>query len=242
MSISEMPSFVPFVLVTTSLILVPTPIAILLPEYRIMYSSLHADPKFCQMAFSHHFPPRKWSDAETLDSLRTRDVERCWNQRGMGDFAVGRRVVLAHPVLGSDSGRCIPGLMNDIRLLEGPQFHALELDLVEWIGYAGVRDATMTSMPPRLEDDPDLPPWLEMIELRYGLSPQNWGSGLARPAAEAVMQWAVSERGVRRFIAETEKENSRSGRVLEKLGFTKSETDYWKEPVRTLPVIRCPLP
>jgi len=44
------------------------------------------------------------------------------------------------------------------------------------------------------------------------------------------MEWAVVERGVRRFIAETERDNSRSGRVLEKLGFTMSGTNYWKEP------------
>jgi len=40
------------------------------------------------------------------------------------------------------------------------------------------------------------------------------------------MEWAVVERGVRRFIAETERDNSRSGRVLEKLGFTMSGTNY----------------
>lgn len=56
----------------------------------------------------------------------------------------------------------------------------------------------------------------------------SWGTGIARIAAKAVMQWAVVERGVRRFIAETERENSRSGRVLEKLGFTISGTDYCK--------------
>jgi RimJ/RimL family protein N-acetyltransferase len=34
---------------------------------------------------------------------------------------------------------------------------------------------------------------------------------------------------VKRFIAETEKENARSGRVLEKMGFKKSGTGYWKD-------------
>ena len=44
------------------------------------------------------------------------------------------------------------------------------------------------------------------------------------------MRWGVSERGAKRFIAETERENTRSGRVLEKMGFRNSETKYWKEP------------
>jgi RimJ/RimL family protein N-acetyltransferase len=44
------------------------------------------------------------------------------------------------------------------------------------------------------------------------------------------MQRAVSERGAKRFIAETERDNVRSGRVLEKLEFRLSGTNYWKEP------------
>jgi RimJ/RimL family protein N-acetyltransferase len=68
-----------------------------------------------------------------------------------------------------------------------------------------------------------------MVELRYGVAPCCWGQGVAREAAEAVMQWAATERGVKRFIAETEKENARSGRVLEKMGFKKSGTGYWKD-------------
>ena len=44
------------------------------------------------------------------------------------------------------------------------------------------------------------------------------------------MRRAVGERGVRRFITETERENVRSESVLEKLGFRRSGTDYLKEP------------
>jgi RimJ/RimL family protein N-acetyltransferase len=69
-----------------------------------------------------------------------------------------------------------------------------------------------------------------MIELRYGVASEYWGKGIAREAAEAVMRWASSERGVKRFIAETERANARSGKVLEKLGFTMSGTEYWKDP------------
>jgi RimJ/RimL family protein N-acetyltransferase len=204
--------FTPFFLLTHNLIFLPTPTAISLPAYRALYARVHADPVFCEMGFGPHFRARKWSDAETEEVIRTRDVGRCWKEKGMGDFAVGL-LAGVHQVDGMG------------RVLKGGFF-----DGVEWVGYAGVRDATTTSMPERVAGDPELPPWLEMVELRYGVAPEYWGRGVARGAAEAVMQWAVSERGARRFIAETERENERSGRVLEKLGFRLSGTDYWKEP------------
>ena len=148
----------------------------------------------------------------------------------MGDFAIGR----CEGVVG-DVGRILGGA-EEIRVVEGDEYNVLVgtdsrfFDAVQWIGYVGVRDATTTSMPEQVPGDPELPPWLEMVELRYGVAPQCWGRGVARRAAEVVMQWAVSERGARRFIAETKRDNVRSGRVLEKLGFRLSETNYWKEP------------
>lgn len=69
-----------------------------------------------------------------------------------------------------------------------------------------------------------------MIELRYGVAPEFWGKGIAHEAARTIMQWAVDEREVKRFIVEMEKENTRSARLLQKLGFLSSNTDYWKEP------------
>jgi RimJ/RimL family protein N-acetyltransferase len=40
----------------------------------------------------------------------------------------------------------------------------------------------------------------------------------------------VRKRGVKRFIAETEKHNVRSSHALEKIGFVLSRAYYWKEP------------
>jgi RimJ/RimL family protein N-acetyltransferase len=128
------------------------------------------------------------------------------------------------------------GSSKDIEILKGYDFERLtclnpiNLNDIIWVGYAGVRDGTTTSIPSREAGDPPLPPWNEMVEIRYGVSPMHWGDGIAREAAEAVMHWAVKERGVKRFIAETERPNKRSARALEKLGFTLSGTDYWKEP------------
>ncbi|CAG7939445.1 unnamed protein product [Penicillium olsonii] len=216
-------SFEPLVLITPRLIIIPTPTAVSLSSYRALYSSLHANAAFCEMAFGHHFPPRTWSDDETREVIQTRDIQRCWERRDLGDFAVA----LLPAAFQTDP-------CKELCIIKGPDcdqmLNQICLEELQWVGYAGVRDATTTSLPPREAADPALPPWQEMIEVRYGVSPQFWGQGLATEAAKAVMQWSVDERGVKRFIAETERENTRSAKVLQKFGFTPSGTDYWKEP------------
>ncbi|PVH85385.1 hypothetical protein DL98DRAFT_650822 [Cadophora sp. DSE1049] len=225
-AVEDIKQFDPFALLirSRSLILVPALIAKTLASYRAFFASLHANKEFCEMGFGQGFLARSWNDEETLAAL-----DRSWKRdTEMGDFAVGR--LGEDDDLESCTGRALEKGTQDVVTLEKHEFDLLQMDTIEWIGYAGVRDASTTSMPPRASDDPPLPPWQEMIELRYGVAQKCWGSGIARTAAEAVMQWAVVERGVRRFIAETERDNSRSGRVLEKLGFTLSGTNYWKEP------------
>jgi RimJ/RimL family protein N-acetyltransferase len=218
-----------FTLLTDRLVIVPTPIAIQFNAYVHLYGGLHASEAFCEMAFGPHFPAQNWSDEETREVILTRDIERGWKKRGLGDFAVARRATGAGSgVYSGDGGRKLDkdGLM---RIVEGsPDLR--ELENAEWVGYAGVRDATTTSMPDPEEGDEPLPSWQEMVELRYGVHGDYWGKGIAGEAARAVMQWAASERGVRRFIAETEKTNVRSGKVLQKMGFRESGTEYWKEP------------
>jgi RimJ/RimL family protein N-acetyltransferase len=218
--------FHPFILLTQTLFLIPTPLAITTTSYRTLYRTLHANAAFCAMGFGSHFPAREWSDSEAETWMRTRDVERCWEKRGMGDFAMGLRT-------GDDEvkGRELGG---GVVLIEGEDYERWfskrgGLEGVEWIGYAGMRDATTTSLP-ELETGESWPDWLEMVELRYGVAPEYWGKGLARIGADAVMFWGVREMGVRRYIAETEKENVRSGRVLGKMGFKALEgVSYWKE-------------
>ncbi|KAH8594865.1 GNAT domain-containing protein [Bisporella sp. PMI_857] len=235
--------FSPFVILTPNLVLVPTPTAISLSTYRDLYSSLHGNPSFCEMAFAHHFPARSWSDEEVHEVIRTRDVVRCWGRRGMGDFAVGLLPPHFHNNFerlqdwaGFDIGKVIK---EGLRIVDGFGYDKLfgadgkGLEGMEWVGYAGVRDATTTSLPEREAGDYILPEWKEMVELRYGFGQEYWGKGIARAAAEAVMLWAVEERDVRRFIAETERGNVASGKVLEKLGFViRGEMPgkgYWKE-------------
>lgn len=149
---------------------------------------------------------------------------------GLGDFAVGLR---GPSTFGPDNHST---QNDDFTTLKGDDYlrvaglNNIDLATSEWVGYAGLRDATTTSMPLRVPGDPALPSWVKMIELRYGVSPKFWGQGIAQEASKAIMQWSVDERGIKRFIAETERENSRSAKLLQKLGFTPSGTDYWKEP------------
>src|SRR5690242_21934044 len=82
----------PFVLVTERLVIVPTPIAVRYSTYVRLYGSLHASEAFCQMAFGPHFLARELSDEDTREMILTRDLERCWKPRGLGDFAVALRV------------------------------------------------------------------------------------------------------------------------------------------------------
>lgn len=218
-----------FILLTPRLVLIPTPLAVNIKSYVNLYASLHADAAFCEMGFGASFPARNWTEEETREIILTRDIARCWQERHLGDLAVGLRSTAQIDQL---TTRPITGTNDQVHIIEEHETETISqaLSNVEWVGYAGVRDATTTSMPLRTDADPPLPHWQEMIELRYGVAPAYWGKGMAREAAEAVMQWASRERGVKRFIAETEKENARSARVLEKMSFVKRDgIDYWKE-------------
>lgn len=185
------------------------------------------------MGFGPQYPVVQWTDGETREVIHTRDVIRCWEKRGMGDFALAMRPSAEASLELSLGPHATKRLLDrNLILVEADHDQSLAgipARTTEWVGYAGVRDATTSSMPPPVDHSP-IPPWQEMVEIRYGVTPAYWGRGFAQEAARAVMSWAAIERGARRFIAETEKTNVRSGRVLEKLGFRASGTDYWQEP------------
>ncbi|KAL4962725.1 GNAT family N-acetyltransferase [Aspergillus stella-maris] len=227
----------PFLLLTERQILVPTPIAVHLPAYRALYASLHADPSFCHMGFGEHFPARQWSDDETRHVIVTRDIDRSWKKRGLGDFAVGLREVEGSYALEtkcfeettSPEKTLVLRSGDDYQRLVGKNYEGLQQ--IQWVGYAGVREP---SLPPRESGDPSLPSWDEMVEVRYGIAPKFWGRALACDAAQGVLSWTSTKKGVKKFIAETEKANERSGRLLRKLGFVPTGMNlYWKDPGET---------
>jgi hypothetical protein len=143
---------------------------------------------------------RRWSDEETKDVILGREVGRCWKERGMGDFAVGR----CEGVVG-DVGRILGG-EEEVRIVEGDDYSMLVetdsgfFDAVHWIGYVGVRDATTASMPEPVPGDPQLPPWLEMVKLRYGVAPESWGRAVARGVAEELCSGLLAKEGLRDLL------------------------------------------
>jgi RimJ/RimL family protein N-acetyltransferase len=205
----------PFAIQTPRLIIIPSFLAIDNHAYRDLYSSLHRMPNFTTMAFGSAWGIKDW-DSETIHALISREVQRSWQIRGIGDFGVGLRVTTAKD---TDS--------KEWKLLTADEVHNLQE--IKWIGYVGTRDATTTSMPSEETSQSTTKPWTQMIELRYGFHPDSWSKGYGTEAAKAVMGWCEENLGAERFIAETEMANSGSARILGKLGFT--EMDKEKEVI-----------
>jgi RimJ/RimL family protein N-acetyltransferase len=68
------------------------------------------------------------------------------------------------------------------------------------------------------------------VEIGYGIDDEFQGQGYATEAIQCIVQWAVKQEGVISVIAETEKENIASGKVLQHIGmsrYSETETDYW---------------
>ncbi|THV65744.1 hypothetical protein D6D28_08866 [Aureobasidium pullulans] len=202
-----------FALITDRLVLLPTLQAIDIDAYRELYASLHSMPEYTTMAFGESWGVKDWTTSSVREII-AREVTRSWKVRGMGDFAIGLR--FEHQNLEH---------YNDVREhgFKIAEAEEQRLEDVRWIGYVGIRDATTTSMLNEPTAVSSTRGWQEMIELRYGFHPDAWGKGFGTEAAKAVMGWGQQEKGVRRCVAETERENKGSGAILEKLGFVEIE-------------------
>lgn len=60
------------------------------------------------------------------------------------------------------------------------------------------------------------------VEIGYGITDENQGYGYATEAVEGAVDWALKQPKVNRVEAETDSENRKSQRVLEKCGFVSS--------------------
>jgi ribosomal-protein-alanine N-acetyltransferase len=61
-----------------------------------------------------------------------------------------------------------------------------------------------------------------IYELGFHLLPAHWGAGIASEAAGAVIEHAFSQPGIQGLFAGHHPDNAASGRVLAKLGFTRT--------------------
>jgi ribosomal-protein-alanine N-acetyltransferase len=67
-------------------------------------------------------------------------------------------------------------------------------------------------------------PGYRSAKIGYCLDEAAWGHGFATEAASALLQWAFDTLDLNRVQSETDTRNIASGRVLEKLGFTREGT------------------
>jgi [ribosomal protein S5]-alanine N-acetyltransferase len=68
----------------------------------------------------------------------------------------------------------------------------------------------------------------EAVELGYTIFEKYRGQGYATEAAQALMDWALAEKGIRRFIASVAPENEPSLAIVRKLGFVQTG-EQWDE-------------
>ncbi|MDE0584042.1 GNAT family N-acetyltransferase [Planococcus sp. A6] len=66
----------------------------------------------------------------------------------------------------------------------------------------------------------------KQVEIGYGLLERYWNKGYATEAMNALIEWALAHEEVEKVIAETDRDNQSSIRVLEKIKMKKAqETD-----------------
>ncbi|WP_026559086.1 GNAT family N-acetyltransferase [Bacillus sp. J37] len=74
-----------------------------------------------------------------------------------------------------------------------------------------------------------------VVEVGYGISPDEQNKGYATEAVEALVNWAFQTGKVNKIVAECLKTNEASIRVLEKLFMNKVEQDehmvYWEKHI-----------
>lgn len=220
------------ILLTARLVLVPTPLAIALPSYVAFYAAVVSDGRVTGMAWGAA-QPDPVSEEQSLGILRRKN-DAFWAVRGFGDCGVA-----ALPDALADRAPAAPG---EYVVLESAEVERLvELDRLNWVGYAGIRDASAmilegrkTYLEAHARDElPDnaadgaLPPWPEMVEIKYGFHPDAWGKGFATEVVRALHAWGIDKFGVRRFLGVTKSDNVGSRGVLQKVGYVAHDKVYW---------------
>lgn len=233
--------FKPFAIVAEDFILLPSPLSGHVEAYRRLFQTLHADAQFCLTAFGDSFPVPNWSDEQVKHGLLVRDGGLRWGRRGMGDFALAFIPEQHKHLFPKSKLRMLRTTEQEAGILEGTALEELLkqengqiLEQLDWAGYTCVRDATTSSLEDIIaslspQEKANYPDWKDMIEVRYGLSPEFRGRGVITRAMLITMRWAEEERGVTRFIAEAQQLNSKSGHVLTRLGLKKRDTNYFQE-------------
>lgn len=76
--------------------------------------------------------------------------------------------------------------------------------------------------------NPEFPP---CVEIGWRLASRHWGKGLATEGARAVVRYAFETLALPELVSFTVPANTRSRRVMEKLGMTHDELDDFDHPL-----------
>jgi RimJ/RimL family protein N-acetyltransferase len=96
-------------------------------------------------------------------------------------------------------------------------------DMHEFIGFVGLNQ-------PSFEIPKFIPKGLPIVEIGWRLSAKHWGKGYATEAAKAVLRYAFTELNLDEIISFTVTANTKSCRVMEKIGLHHSEADDFDHP------------
>lgn len=96
-------------------------------------------------------------------------------------------------------------------------------DTHEFVGFVGLNQ-------PSFEIPNFIPDSLPIVEIGWRLSSQHWGKGYATEAAKAVLHYAFMELKLNEIISFTVPANTKSRRVMEKIGLHHSEIDDFDHP------------
>jgi RimJ/RimL family protein N-acetyltransferase len=145
-----------------------------------------------------------------------------------GPVLVTRRLLLRP--LSPDDADFVLELLNDetyVRFLGDRNIHTVDAarDVIErWVEMTNANGFGLYAMEPRGGGPPMglcgllKRPWLEDVDVGYGLLATYRGRGYAREAAVAVLEWGREHFGLQRVVALVAEGNARSIHLLEQLG------------------------
>jgi 3-dehydroquinate dehydratase/shikimate dehydrogenase len=88
----------------------------------------------------------------------------------------------------------------------------------DFIGFVGLLEATFDA------------PFTPAVEIGWRLAAPHWGKGYATEAAKAVLEFAFSELELGEVVSFTAIQNTRSMKVMERIGMTRNPQDDFDHP------------
>lgn len=114
--------------------------------------------------------------------------------------------------------------INQHQLTYGYALYAVEIkNTKEFIGFVGLNH-------PSFDIPHFTPKGMPIVEIGWRLSSTHWNKGYATEAAKAVLGYSFTELNLNEIISFTASGNSKSRKVMEKIGLQHDETDDFDHP------------